>query len=124
MAPFPANYSKQNCKLRNVMDKWQKKLTRLAKHNWSNRPATNRGKQTKTTGIPKNTPKRGQHKQSLEMNNTYGKAYRNQKPRTQRSKIGIRHKREPQKRKPNQRAKHAKHAGPQHPWTTEENRVP
>ena len=118
MAPFPANYLKQNCKLRNVMDKWQKKLTKLAEHNWSNSPATNRGKQTKTTGIPKNTPKRGQHKQSLEMNSIYGKAFRKQKPQAQRNRIRIRKKKEPQRRKTYQKAKHAKNAGRQHPWTT------
>ena len=111
MAPFPANHLKQNCKLRNVTSKWQRIPAKLAEHGWSNSPATDRGNQTKTTGIPKNTPKRGQHKQSLEMNSIYGKAFRKQKPQTQRNRIRIRKKEEAQKGKIYQKAKHAKNAG-------------
>ena len=122
MAPFPANHLKQNCKLRNVISKWQRDLVKAARHNRSNRPATIRGERTKTTGILRNTPKRGQHKQSLEMNSTYGKPYQTQKPRTQKIKTMSRNKREPRQRNKYQNPKHAINAVPQHTWTIEENR--
>ena len=122
MAPFPANHLKQNCKLRNVISKWQRDLVKAARHNRSNRPATTRGERTKTTGILRNTPKRGQHKQSLEMNSTYGKPYQILEPKTQRIKEMIRNKREPNIATRYQNSKHAMHAAKHHRWKTRKNR--
>ena len=111
MAPFPANYLKQNCKLRNVIGKWQRELTKIAKHNRSNRPAPIRGEKTKTTGTLKNTPKRCQHRLSLEKNSNYGKAFSTQKLRSQNNKNAKEQRRKPQKSNRNQKAKHAMNAG-------------